>query len=502
MNVGHLLVATAQRHPGRPALTWRGRTLEYRAFADRAARFASWLAGSARPARPVVLFLDNRPELLVAMFGGFLGGSTVVPVNSRLTSDELAFVVHDCAAGVIVTDAAHADTARRAAGTEAMVLVAGEEFDAELDRFQPFDRAAEVGPDDIAWIFYTSGTTGHPKGAMLPHDVLNFVTVSWLADLTPLTEHDVTLHATPLTHGAGFHALAAVGRAAHNVILDEPHFDPPAVLDVLAVREVTNTWLVPTQIVLLTEAAERAGLTGADLPQLQYVVYGGAPMSPSAMGRAIERFGPIFVQLYGQGETPMTATMLRRDEHVPELLGSAGRSRVGVEVRVVGADGDPLAPGEVGEIVVRGPSVMAGYWNRPEATAEAIVEGWLHTGDLGTMSADGTVHLLDRAKDMIISGGSNVYAVEVERVLATSPLVGDVAVIGVADEVWGEVVTAVVVPADASSFDPTELDRLARGQLAGYKVPRSYIAVDRLPRNAYGKVLKRELRASLADRGG
>ena len=482
VNVAHLLVATARCHARRPALTWRGKTLDYGGFADRAATFAGWLAGSVQRDRPVVLFLDNRPELLVAMFGSFLAGCTVVPVNSRLTGDELAFLVQDCAAGVIVTDPAHADTARRAAGNEAIVLIAGEDFDTELDRFHPLDRAAEVGADDIAWIFYTSGTTGHPKGAMLPHDVLNFVTVSWLADLTPLTEHDVTLHATPLTHGAGFHALAAVARGAHNVILDEPRFDPSAVFDVLAAREITNTWLVPTQIVLLTEAAEGGGLTGADLPHLQYVVYGGAPMSPSAMGRAIERFGPVFVQLYGQGETPMTATMLRRDEHVPALLDSAGRPRAGIEVRVVGVDGGLLAPDEVGEIVVRGPSVMAGYWNRSEATAEAIVEGWLHTGDLGTMSADGILHILDRTKDMIISGGSNVYAAEVERVLAASPLVGDVAVIGTADEVWGEVVTAVVVPADASSFDPGELDLLARGELAGYKVPRRYVAVETLPR--------------------
>jgi long-chain acyl-CoA synthetase len=269
-------------------------------------------------------------------------------------------------------------------------------------------------------------------------------------------------------------------------------------LDVVRDRGVTNTWMVPTQIVMLTDAAERAGVTGADLPTLRYVVYGGAPMTPAAITRALDRFGPVFVQLFGQGETPMTATVLRRQDHVPELLGSAGRARPGIEVRIVGDDGAPVPAGQVGELVVRGPSVMTGYWKRPEATADAIVDGWLHTGDLGRMSDDGIIHLLDRAKDMIISGGSNVYAVEVEDVLATHDSVAEVAVIGVPDDLWGELVVAVVVPAAGAELDVAALDALARSRLAGYKVPRRYEQIEALPRNAYGKVPKRELRARFA----
>ena len=487
-------------HPDRPAITSGGNTIDYRTFDDRVSSFAGWLqASGAAPAGRVVLFLDNHPDFLVAMFGTFRAGSAVLPANSRLTDEELAFLVDDGDAAVIVTDDAHADVARRSAGDDTLVIVVGDELDRLLADATPAPVDVDLEPDDTAWIFYTSGTTGRPKGAMLSHGVLNFVTVSWLADLTPLTELDVTLHAAPLSHGAGFHAIAAIARGSENLLLESPSFDPPAVLGLVKSHSVTNTWLVPTQIVMLTEAAEASGLTGADLPSLQYVVYGGAPMTPAAMTRALGRFGQVFVQLFGQGETPMTATVLRREDHVPELLGSAGRARVGIEVRIVDDAGADVPAGDVGELVVRGPSVMSGYWNRPEATAETIRDGWLHTGDLGTMSADGIIHLLDRAKDMIISGGSNVYAVEVEAVLATHESVAEVAVIGIPDDLWGELVVAVVVAAGDVEPDAATLDAHARTHLAGYKIPRRYIVAPSLVRNAYGKVVKRELRASVAD---
>ncbi len=498
VNIGYLLRHAATCYPDRPAITWRGATLDYQRFDARSAVFAEWLTEiGAAPSERIVLYLDNCPDLLVAMFGAFRAGSTVLPSNSRLTDQELAFLVDDGEAKVIVTDATHADVARRAA-REARVVVVGDELDSLLDRQPTTLDVAEIDADDPAWIFYTSGTTGRPKGAMLSHAVLGFVTVSWLADLTPLTERDVTLHACPLSHGAGFHALAAVARGAHQVILDTVSFDPAGFVAVVRDRGVTNTWLVPTQIVMLTDAAERAGVTGDDLPSLEYVVYGGAPITPAATTRALERFGPIFDQLFGQGETPMTITVLRREDHVPELLGSAGRARPGIEVRVAGPDGAARPADEVGALIVRGPSVMPGSWKRPEATAETIVDGWLHTGDLGRMSRDGVVHLLDRAKDMIISGGSNIYAVEVEEVLATHDSVADVAVVGVPDDLWGELVVAVIVPAAGHELEQEALDTLARSQLAGYKVPRRYEAVGALPRNAYGKVVKRELRSTLA----
>jgi len=491
MNIAGLLSHSARCFPERPAVTWRGRTTSYGTLERQATALDRWLRD--RDAARVAVFMDNRPEMLVSMFAAFRSGATLVPCNARLTADELGFVIGDAGAKMVITDEAHAVTARAAAG-DAQVCVAPDDLDAILADDPGNVAPVDVGPDHIAWLFYTSGTTGHPKGAMLSHGVLTFVTVSWLADLTPLDETDVTLHAAPLSHGAGFHALAATARGAHQVILPGASFDVAATLALINEMGVTNTWLVPTQIVMLTDGAP----DGLRLPTLGHVVYGGAPMTAAATTRALERWGPIFVQLYGQGETPMTATVLRRQDHGPETLGSAGRARPGVEVVIAGDDGIMCGPGEVGEVVVRGPSVMSGYWNQPEATAHTLRRGWLHTGDLGRMTDDGLLYLLDRTKDMIISGGSNVYAVEVEQALSTHASVADVAVVGVPDDLWGEVVVAVVVPAGGVAVDEQALEAHCRASLAGYKIPRRWVVTDALPRNAYGKVVKRDVRASLA----
>ena len=496
MNLAGLLRHAATCFPERPAVTWRDTTIDYAELERRAATTDGWLrsVGAGRDTR-VALFMDNRLEYLVAMFATWRSGATIVPCNARLTTDELAFLVGDAGATVVLTDDAHEQTARAAAGASGNAATVGVVGVDRLEGSPPPDEA-DVDPSDVAWIFYTSGTTGHPKGAMLSHAVLHFVTVSWLADLTPLDETDVTLHAAPLSHGAGFHAIAATARAAHQVITPTPSFDPAGVLALVDEHGVTNTWMVPTQIVMLTDAAP----ADVVLPTLEYVVYGGAPMTPAATQRAIDRFGPVFVQLYGQGETPMTATVLRRQDHRSDALGSAGRARPGVDVRIMNENGELAPPDTVGEVVVRGPSVMSGYWNRPEASAETLRDGWLHTGDLGRITDDGLLHLLDRTKDMIISGGSNVYAVEVEQVLSAHPDVADVAVVGVPDDLWGELVVAVVVPAagDGSRLDTAALEAHCRVALAGYKIPRRWEQVETLPRNAYGKVLKRELRGELS----
>jgi acyl-CoA synthetase (AMP-forming)/AMP-acid ligase II len=492
-NLASLLANASRTFPDCPAVTWGSETITYRQLDARVVALDRWLRsqGVGRDTR-VAVYMDNRPDFLAAMFGTWRSGAALVPCNARLTAEELSFLIADSESAVVITDELHASTARAAAGS-AIVCVAGPELEALL-RAESTDAdpgPADVEPDDLAWLFYTSGTTGQPKGAMLSHAILTFVTVSWLADLTPLDETDVTLHAAPLSHGAGFHALAATARAAHQVIPESASFDPLRILDYMRAYGVTNTWMVPTQIVMLTKAP-----ADLNLPKLRYLVYGGAPMTPAATERALDRFGPVLVQLYGQGETPMTATVLRREDHRPDLFGSAGRARPGVEVAIQDAEGRELAPGEVGEVMVRGASVMQGYWRRPDATAEALRGGWLHTGDLGRLTEDGMLYLLDRTKDMIISGGSNVYAVEVEQVLSTHPEVGDVAVIGVPDDMWGEIVVAVVVPS-GGDLDIASLERHCRGTLAGYKVPRRWVQVETLPRNAYGKVVKRDLRARL-----
>jgi acyl-CoA synthetase (AMP-forming)/AMP-acid ligase II len=513
VNIGQLLAVSARRFPDHPAVSWGDRSFSYAALDARTNALARALSalGVARGDRVAVL-MRNRPELLEAMFACFKGGFCLVPLNSRLTADEVAFHVEDSQAAAVLTDGEGAPVVAGARLGDVAIVVAGGtdlpagllDHEALIATADPAPAAVQVDRDDLAWLFYTSGTTGRPKGAMLTHGILGFVTASWLADLTPMDERDVTLHAAPLSHGAGFHALAATARAAHQVILHEARFDAPEVLGVLARERVTNTWLVPTQIVMLLDA-----LAGekADLPDLRHVVYGGAPFPPADLRQALEAFGPIFVQLFGQGETPMTATVLSVRDHAaaaagdrPERLASAGVARPGSDVRILADDDAEVPLGQVGEVCVGGGAVMLGYWNRPEATAETLRNGWLHTGDLGRMDTHGYVYLLDRAKDMIISGGSNVYAVEVEAVLAAHPSVREVAVVGVQDRTWGEIVTAVVVLHDGvdASEVPSQLAAHCAVALAGYKRPRRFVLRADLPRNAYGKVLKRDLREELA----
>jgi len=517
MNVGRMLADAARRHPARPAVTWGARTLDYATLDRRTNALAHGLAalGVQRGDRVGVL-MRNRPELLEAMYACFKAGYCLVPLNSRFTADEVEYHVGDSRAAAVLTDAEGAGVVADAVGGRAAVIVAGAPapppgahgHDALVAASDDAPAAVGVDRDDLAWLFYTSGTTGRPKGAMLSHANLDFVVASWLADLTPMTEHDVTLHAAPLSHGAGFHALAATARGAHQVIPAAASFDPASILELLAREHVTNTWLVPTQIVMLLD---HVGDTAPELPDLRVVVYGGAPFAPADLRRALEVFGPVFVQLYAQGETPMTATVMPAADHAaalagdrPERLASAGFARPGMDVRVLGPDDAELPDGEVGEVCVRGPAVMRGYWERPQETAEALRNGWLHTGDLGRFDERGWLSLLDRAKDLIITGGSNVYAVEVETALADHPAVHECAVVGIADRKWGELVVAVVVVDPAYRGDSTAEAELAAALgehcaavLAGYKRPRRFELVDALPRNAYGKVLKRELRDRL-----
>jgi long-chain acyl-CoA synthetase len=509
VNLGQLLTNSARRFPDHPAVTWGERSVTYGDLDRRTDALANGLSGlGVAKGDRVGVLMRNRPELLEAMFACFKAGFCLVPLNSRFTADEIEYHVGDSGAVAVLTDVEGGPVVRRAVGAGVHVVVAGADdlpegavdHEALIAGAPTGSAVVDVERDDLAWLFYTSGTTGRPKGAMLTHGVLGFVTASWLADLTPMDETGVTLHAAPLSHGAGFHAIAATARGAHQVIPADARFDPPAILELLARERVTNTWLVPTQIVMLVDS-----LAGAapELPDLRQIIYGGAPFAPADLRQALEVFGPVLVQLYAQGETPMTATVLPATDHAaalagdrPDRLASAGVARPGSDVRILGDDDREVTVGEVGEVCVRGGAVMLGYWQRPEATAEALRSGWLHTGDLGRMDDHGYIYLLDRAKDLIISGGSNVYAVEVEAALADLPSVFEVAVIGLPDRVWGEIVVAVVVP--RGEPDEAALSAHCRTTLAGYKQPRRFVFVDALPRNAYGKVLKRELRDTLS----
>jgi long-chain acyl-CoA synthetase len=452
--------------------------------------------------------MHNCPELLETMFACFKAGLCWVPLNARFTSAEVEFQVHDCAASALVSgqalshvvEGAHLPGVHLVSTAEPPPGAIGYE-DVLASAAGRGSAVVQVDRDALAWLFYTSGTTGRPKGAMLTHGNLGFVTAAWLADLTPMRDGDVTLHAAPLTHGAGFHAIATTARAGHHVLSDPGRFEPAAILELLRRERVRNTWMVPTQIILL---ADHLAGSSPELPDLTHVVYGGAPFPPAELRRSVEVLGPVLVQLYGQGESPMTATVLPTEAHAAALadvtsdrFASAGYARPGMDVRVFGPDDTEQPVGEVGEVVVRGPAVMLGYWERPEATAETLRGGWLHTGDLGRLDEQGYLYLLDRAKDLIITGGSNVYAVEVEAALISHAAVRDVAVVGIPDRTWGELVVAVVVTDGLPDDVEPMLVEHAAQELAPYKRPRRWEFVDALPRNPIGKVLKRELRERL-----
>lgn len=495
MNIGSFLDLSAARYPDREAIAFGSRSTTYRDLQRRVAALAAGLTGlGAGPGDRVAVWMHNRPELLETLFATWRIGAVAVPVNARATVAEVAYQVADSGAVVLV----HASDDPAVGGIEGTRLVdvwgrTGVAYD-DILRPDPgsLDGAHEACDTDPAWLFYTSGTTGRPKGAVLTHGNLRFAVVSWCADLHQVQPEDVVLHCAPLSHGAGFHALVALARGARNVVHER--FSTDAVLEAISRHRVTTTWLVPTQIRMLLDDP---GLDSADLTSLSHVVYGGSPMYVADIKEAIRRIGPVFCQLYAQGESPMTVTFLRREDHVggpgtDELLASAGVARTGMEVRIVDEKGGEAPPGEVGEILVRGPAVMSGYWHLEEASREALRDGWLHTGDLGRRDERGHVWVLDRLKEMIITGGANVYARDVEDVLLSHPGVHEAAAVGVPHRVWGEMVVAAVVAVNGVEVD--ELLDFCRSRLADYKRPKQVRIVAALPKNAYGKVLKRELR--------
>lgn len=518
MNLSVLLMNAARAYPQRPALTWGEVSLSYGEVQARVNALAAGFDNlGLRQGDRLAFLMPNRPELLETMFGSFAQGLCIVPLNAQFKTDEVLHHVRDSGAVAIVYSSGHdqvvAEARDQLRGVQVLVRLAEDERagagpsgTADYEQLLRDHAGAPAAPvdvheHDVAWLFYTSGTTGRPKGAMLTVGNLLFAVAGWLADVVPLTVADITLHAAPLTHGAGFHALAATAKAAHQVLPRPGRFDPECVLDLVENVGVTNTWLVPTQINRLVHSP---AFRRERLASLHTVVYGGAPFPLEDLKTAVRRMGPVLVQIYGQGETPMTATWLSREDHHLDrpdsdlLLRSAGRARTGTEVSIVDADGRSVPVGTLGEVVVRGPSVMKGYWQRPEVTQEVLRGGWLHTGDVGRLDARGYLQILDRMKDLIITGGSNVYAREVEEVLAMHPDVQATAVVGLPDRDWGERVVAAVVPMPGCS--PSSADLLAHcsRRLADYKKPKAIHLMDALPVNSYGKVLKRDLREALA----
>ena len=512
MNLAHLLLRQARLAPERPAiLHGTAPWASYGAWAARSAALAAHLrAAGLRPGERVLLFLRNHPRYLEVLCAAWWAGLVVVPVNAKLHPREAEWIAADAQArwAFVSADVAPGPLA----GVARQIDIESPEMDALLaPHAQPWDvPVAERAPEDLAWLFYTSGTTGRPKGVMLTQRNLMTMGLTYFADVDAVAPGDAMAYAAPMSHGAGLYAIPHLMAGARHVVPASGGVDAAELFALGAALGGLSTFAAPTIVRRLVEHAEQAGLDHAACARaFKTIVYGGAPMYVADIQRALAVMGPRFVQIYGQGETPMVATALARTQladaaHPRWLarLASVGVAQTPVEVRVADADGAALPVGSVGEVLVRGDSVMAGYWGNPEATAAALRGGWLFTGDIGRLDADGFLTLLDRSKDLIISGGSNIYPREVEEVLLTAPGVAEVAVVGAPDPEWGEVVVAFVVPVPGAQTSAEALDQHCLAQMARFKRPKHYRLVDALPKNHYGKVLKTALRAQWPDAAG
>jgi long-chain acyl-CoA synthetase len=494
VNLVTWLARNARVDPGGPAVfLGRAPWATHLELARRAARFAAGLRGRRGLATGdrVAIAMANCPEYLVAMYGTWWAGLAAVPVNAKLHPREVTWIVEN-------------------AGARLTIDSPGQVGDLAADEEWPL---AAAPSDALAWLFYTSGTTGRPKGAMLSHRNLAQMTCGYLADVDAVAGSGRLLHAAPLSHGSGLYNFTHLARGAAQVVPEGDGFDASEVLDLLAFHRNVSFFAAPTMVRRLAQAALDAG---AGSPGLQTIVYGGGPMYSADLERATLAFGHRLAQIYGQGESPMTITALSKAHHADtahprhrERLASVGVPHSVVEVAVRGPDGRELPAGEVGEVCVRGDVVMSGYWNNPEGTAAALRRGvpprgqesdepWLWTGDLGAFDADGFLTLKDRSKDLIVSGGSNIYPREVEEVLLLHPGVAEASVVGRPDPEWGEAVVAFVVPRGMPPA-AADLDRLCLEHIARFKRPKEYRFVERLPKNNYGKVVKAELRAALVE---
>jgi long-chain acyl-CoA synthetase len=503
MNLAQLLVRAARSYPDRPAVLLGAQVVRnYQQLAERCARLARHLRHQLRlkAGDRVAIYMGNHVDYLEVLYSAWWAGLVVVPINAKLHAKEVLFILEDAqASALFVTADLAADLVPLLPAAPFLrgVFTPGTADYEGLQSAAPMP-VAHAEAEDLAWLFYTSGTTGRPKGVMQTHRNLYAMTSCYFSDVDSVEPNDALVYAAPMSHGAGMYNFAFVAQAALHVVPVSGGFDPAELVALSQQLGRLCLFAAPTMVKRLVEHIQQVA---APVDGFKTIVYGGGPMYAEDIQSALQVMGPRFVQIYGQGESPMTITALSRahladDQHPQwaQRIASVGHAQTLVEVRVVDENGVSLPDGQTGEIVVRGEPVMRAYWRNPEATAKALREGWLWTGDMGAMDAHGFLTLKDRSKDVIISGGSNIYPREVEEVLLRHPGVHEVSVIGQPDAEWGEVVVAFVV---GQGLDAQALDALCLEHIARFKRPKLYRFVDSLPKNNYGKVLKTALREQL-----
>ena len=508
MNLSQFLTDSARRHPKDIGLVWGEETWAWSALEARATAFAAALRDryGMRKGDRLLVQSANCNQMFEAAFACWKLGCVWVPANFRQTPEEVAWLAMSSGAKGLLAGAefdAHIAACKDVAFSVAIGGAGEDDYDTLVAEFADVPvSVAEVDRDDPAWFFFTSGTTGKPKAAVLTHGQLAFVITNHLCDLMPGTgPDDASIVVAPLSHGAGIHQLTQVAHGVKTILPGGAKFDPAEVWGLVAKWRVTNAFTVPTIVKMLVE---HPSVHEHDHSSLRYMIYAGAPMYRADQIRAIEVLGPVLVQYFGLGEVTGNITVLPPAQHSEDdavmRIGTCGFARTGMQVQVQDAEGKEVAPGETGEVAVIGPAVFAGYHNNPEANAKAFRDGWFLTGDLGHMDAEGFLYLTDRASDMYISGGSNIYPREIEEKILQHPAISECAVLGMPDPTWGEVGIAVCVAKGAAP----EADALLKwlgDKVPRYKMPKTVIFWEEMPKSGYGKITKKLIRAELAERG-
>ncbi|MBV1901162.1 MAG: AMP-binding protein [Kordiimonadaceae bacterium] len=501
MNIYTILAQAAQRYPDNIAVyTGDQPVLSFKELHDRALQIAGYIRQTCAPGDRIAISSHNCPEYLELLFGVWAAGCVVVPVNYKLHALEITSIVKDAEATLIFTSESLSQaiaTALQKDDVNTRLIEIGSPAYTQYANATALKSPYDSAPQQLAWLFYTSGTTGKSKGAMLSHRNLMAMSIAHLADFENITQDQGIIHAAPISHASGLYMIPYISRGARNIIPQSGGFDAEEILKLSEVHHGCGIFLAPTMVQRLRLKAEEPGIGKGNLCT---ILYGGGPMYLEEIKLCLAVFGQIFIQLYGQGEAPVTITGLLREGHASKddtILASVGWARSGVEVAVVDKTGQAVSHGEMGEIICRGDVVMSGYWNNPKATKETLKDGWLWTGDIGTLDADGKLTLRDRSKDVIISGGTNIYPREVEEVLLCHPHVLEVCVVGQADPEWGETICAFVVTDAGCEVTKAELDKYCLSKIARFKRPKRYIFLNSLPKNSYGKILKRTLAEQL-----
>lgn len=514
MNLSHFLTQAARRNPADIGFVWGDRTWTWAEMEARVDAMAQALLTEfgVKKGDRILVQSSNNNQMFESMFACFRVGAVWVPTNYRQSPDEVAYLAKASGArGMICASAFpdHARASRAATAIDFTIAIGPAEFGEDYDDIVARHlgqrvKSEAVNRDDPCWFFFTSGTTGRPKAAVLTHGQMAFVITNHLCDLMPGTgTGDASIVVAPLSHGAGIHQLVQVAHGSKTVLPAAEKLDVPAVWALVEKWRVTNAFTVPTILKMLIEDAS---VDRFDHSSLRYVIYAGAPMYRADQKRALTKLGPVLVQYFGLGEVTGNITVLPPSLHStedgPEVrVGTCGYDRTGMEVQIQNDAGDELGAGETGEICVIGPAVFAGYYDNPEANAKAFRNGWFRTGDLGHRDENGFLYITGRASDMYISGGSNIYPREIEEKILMHPDITETAVLGVPDAVWGEVGVAVCVAREGADIAGIDLKSYLEGKMARYKLPKTVVFWDAMPKSAYGKITKKMIREELERRG-